>query len=266
LQFGLDISLAIEYVPRVRHAPQLPLALSERPGWGGRRPGSGRKRRVGLRPCVPHRSRRSQSAHEPALVTLRATRDVGSLRAPAAFRAIRSTLSRTSTTELRVVHFSVQTNHVHLIVEADGARSFTSGMRSLTTRLALAVNRTLARRGRIWSDRFHTRALTTPRAVRTALVYVLANAYKHMRVRAGLDPCSSARAFDGFADRPSALPRAPADLPPPRTWLLRIGWRRHGLLSTSERPAGCRYGPDMVQRVRVHRARTHIDGSLDDTR
>ena len=175
-------------------------------------------------------------------MTLRASRGAVSLRTPAVFRAIRSALARPSSAELRVVHFSVQTDHIHLITEAGDGRSLTSGMRGLTTRLALAVNHALGRRGQVWSDRYHARALTKPRAVRTALVYVLANVRKHMRVAFGLDPCSSASSFDGYADRSPDLPPSSATLPAPRTWLLRTGWRRHGLLSTHEAPAAGRHG------------------------
>jgi hypothetical protein len=48
-------------------------------------------------------------------------------------------------------------------------------VRGLAIRVARAVNRALGRRGRVFADRYHARALTTPRAVRHALVYVLMN-------------------------------------------------------------------------------------------
>lgn len=224
--------------PAVKRATQLSLAMTERPRWGGGRSGAGRKPRLGRRPGVPHRPRPAHRTHEPVLVTMRAAYRDFSLRASAVFGAIRSALNRASSRgQFRVVHFSIQTDHLHLIVEADDASALTSGMRGLTTRLALAINRALGHRGRVLADRYHARALTTPKAVRAALVYVLANSRKHLRVRSGLDPCSSARSFDGFADRPPESVPESTSLPPPRTWLLRIGWRRHGLLSTSEGPA-----------------------------
>jgi putative transposase len=132
------------------------------------------------------------------------------------------------------VHFSVQRDHVHLIVEASDATALSRGMRGLAIRCALGVNRALGRCGALWSDRYHALALSTPRMVRNALVYVLANARKHLAF-VGIDPCSSARWFDGFAD---ARPASPGDPPTrlPRTWLLRLGWRRHGLIARDEGP------------------------------
>ncbi|HEY4119066.1 MAG TPA: hypothetical protein VGM56_14470 [Byssovorax sp.] len=55
-----------------------------------------------------------------------------------------------------------------------------------------------------------------------------------------LDPCSSAPAFDGWAD---AEPRAgPWDetIVAPRTWLLSTGWRRHGRIRRAEVPGAAR--------------------------
>jgi hypothetical protein len=107
-----------------------------------------------------------------------------------------------------------------------------------TIRFARAVNRVLGRRGRVWGDRFHARALRTPREVRNGIVYVLMNWKKHVPGAAEYDPCSSAWAFTGWKVPPSVGP--PADLPArresPTTWLLRTGWKRHGLIGPHERP------------------------------
>jgi len=105
----------------------------------------------------------------------------------------------------------------------------------MAIRIALAVNRVLGRRGAVWSDRYHSRALKTPREVRNALIYVLANFRKHRGAGCGLDPCSSALWFDGWRN-----PTVRASGQPPvvraRTWLGAVGWRRHGLLGMDEQP------------------------------
>jgi putative transposase len=172
---------------------------------------------------------------------MRARTGVDWLRKPVAYRALESALAASSSDAFRVVDFSVQTDHLHLIVEGDSASALSRGMRGLAIRCALAANRAVKRSGALWGDRYHASALRAPRMVRNALAYVLANARKHLRVRRGIDPCSSARFFDGFRD--SAWPRTPlgeAATRAARTWLLRAGWRRHGLLSIDEGPVrGC---------------------------
>jgi putative transposase len=131
----------------------------------------------------------------------------------------------------------VQTDHVHLIVEAEGALALTRGMQGLAIRCARAINRAAHRRGRVWRHRYHAHYLRTPSEVRAALVYVLLNFRKHLKAAPGLDPRSSGRWFDGWVSgRPHA--RDPPAVVAPRTWLAIFGWRRAGgLIDFGESPA-----------------------------
>jgi len=203
--------------------------------WGGRRKGAGRKR--GERALVLHRRRPEHKARYPVHVTLRALPDVGSLRAWRAFHAAEGAIARASRSGFRVVHYSVQGDHVHAIVEAPDKRTLAAGVQGLMIRVARAINRTHGRAGRVWADRYHGRELRTPREVRNAIAYVLLNARKHGRSVAEIDPCSSARWFDGWRDRPDLIIDLASDPPGvawPRTWLLAVGWRRHGMLRASD--------------------------------
>jgi hypothetical protein len=122
------------------------------------------------------------------------------------------------------------------MVEASDTRALSSGARGLSIRLARAINGAAGRRGRVWGDRYHTRALESPRETRHALVYVLMNFRKHRpHDRRSIDPCSSAAWFDGFKAS-LASPREPAPTVRPQTWLASIGWRWHRLLDFRERP------------------------------
>jgi len=159
----------------------------------------------------------------------------------------------------RVVHFSVQSDHLHLLVEAADKFALSAGMRGLAVRIARRVNGLVFRRGRFWADRWHGRALTSPRATRNALAYVLGNFRKHdPRARADLDRFSASPFFSGFREYGGRMPveTTPAlaarkihppwthggrrnDLPivlPPSTWLLRTGWRKLGDLSVLDGP------------------------------
>jgi len=169
-----------------------------------------------------------------------------SLREPTVFHCLRPAFLAASGEDFRVVHFSVQRDHLHLLAEAADREALARGMHALAIRVARAVNRALRRVGGVFADRYHARDLPTPKAVRNGLVYVLANARKHMRVASGLDPCSSALWFDGWAEnRPAAaavVPLAQREVArrwtaPARTWLLRIGWSRYGKIVSDEAPA-----------------------------
>ncbi|MCY2960678.1 MAG: transposase, partial [Planctomycetota bacterium] len=134
----------------------------------------------------------------------------------------------------RLVEYSIQTNHLHLIAEAEDERSIARGMQGLLVRVAKALNRAWERRGKVLCDRYHARILRTPRDVRTALVYVLQNARKHGARLIGVDACSSGPWFDGWKGR---APKGARPISVARSWLLTTGWRRRGLLGTREAPA-----------------------------
>jgi putative transposase len=203
-----------------------------------------RARRKAKHGGVPHRARQLHQARHPVHVTMRRARLLPSLREESLFLAIRDALSRTARSWFRVVQFSVQSDHVHMIVEADDRGSLSRGMTGLSVRLARAFNRALGRRGAVWGERYHSRSLTTPREVRNGLVYVLMNRRKHgapdrQTGGHGFDVCSSAWWFGGWVHPPSSGPPLPAVLAPvvaPETWLARVGWKRHGPIGIDECP------------------------------
>ncbi len=229
---------------------QLSLELSERPRWGGRRDGAGRKRRPDAPKRLPHGSRVRVGAPLPAHVTLRMRDDVPSLRTAGIVHEIERTFAHgCARPGFRLVHYSLQGNHAHLIVEVHDRDALGRGMKSLAARLARAVNRVAGRKGRVLLDRYHVQLLSTPRHVHNALRYVLLNARRHAAktdatktqpVR--IDPASSGRWFEGWNRQvPSAPEEAAAHLHRPpvaraRTWLLAVGWRRHGLLDPADVP------------------------------
>jgi hypothetical protein len=226
------------------HRAQLGLALRERCSWGGRRSGAGRKR--GPAPRLPHRRREGVGARFPAHVTVKLLPGLPSLRSVPLVRTLeRSFAAIRKRGDFRLVHYSLQTTHAHLLIEATDARALGRGMMAVGARIARALNRTFGRRGRVLADRFHSRILRTPREVRNALAYVLLNARRHARRLGGrfrIDPASSGRWFDGWGQKlPTDGPNvAVVPVAPARTWLLGTGWRCHGLIDLEEMPGATR--------------------------
>ena len=203
--------------------------------WGGARRGAGRKPR-GERAGAPHRTRAELKARHPLHVTMRVALAVASLRKGPLLVVLHECFARSEKAGFRVCHFSVQENHFHLVVEADGKSALSSGMRGLCTSIARRMNRSLGREGRFFADRYHARVLATPTEVRNALLYVLHNAKHHGKHYEGVDWFSSGLWFTEWIDHepienPSPIARA-------RTWLLELGWKRAGgRLRTTCRPA-----------------------------
>jgi REP element-mobilizing transposase RayT len=187
-------------------------------GRGGWRPGSGRKR--GGR--VTHHGRDVFSLPIPLHCVWRTRDDVRSLRGKRLWRQIRRSFQRSCEKEgFRLVHFSVQGTHVHLIVEADEINLLSRGMQGLGVSMAKRINFTLSRRGPAFEDRYFSRRLRTPREVANALDYVIHNHERHL-VRIGLEPGDWPDPFCSDSLR-GEIPPLTA---PPETWLLRVGHLR----------------------------------------
>src|SRR6266568_3894393 len=108
-------------------------------GRGGYREGAGRPEKPGA--GVPHRPRGPLKARHPVHVTVRVRDDVAKLRSRACFRAIAPALAAgRERFGFRLVHFSVQANHLHLVAEADDGRALARGMQGLGVRVAKALN------------------------------------------------------------------------------------------------------------------------------
>jgi REP element-mobilizing transposase RayT len=241
---------------RKRHVQQdLVFRDPEADGRGGKRKGAGRPPK-GPRSSERHKRRPPHDPRHPVHVTLRVVPGLGSLRKRDMYRAIReATIVVIPHEGFRIVHFSVQTNHIHLISEASGKQALSRGMQSFEISAAKHINAAVwkrtgvRRRGGVFADRYNSRALTSPRAVRHAVCYVLNNWRRHEEDRASftrnwrLDPYANGIAFDGWKERvESGLHyQRPETYQPfvtwfPKTWLLREGWKRHGLVSVYEVP------------------------------
>ena len=251
--------------PPKRSAAQRTLDQARKPsGWGGWRPRAGRKP-TATRVCPLHRARPALSGRYPVHVVLRTVAAVGRLRRGVTYHAIRAALALTlDRADFRVVHVSIQHNHLHLVVEADDSTALTRALQGLTISIAKRINQALGRTGPVFAHRYHATPITTPKQARAVLSYVLNNWRRHHEDerthaarRAPVDPYSSASSFDGWRDAPADL-GLPADyerLPVarPTTWLLTTGWRRGRGLSVHEHP-----GPlATALRRRVHRHAAH---------
>ncbi|HET9624708.1 MAG TPA: transposase [Kofleriaceae bacterium] len=240
---------------KAQPASQLSLLPARKPH-GGKRRNAGRKP-AGNRAGSPHLERPTLAARHPVHVVLRAVDAVGNLRRRHAYHAIRTaTLVVGNRDDFRIVQLSIQHNHVHLIVEAADKHALAKGMQAFQISAAKQINRAISkrrpgprRRGSVFPDRYHAEIITSPRQARHALSYVMNNWRKHGEDRHGrmqawkIDWFSSAIAFVDWAEYGDSpwLWRGPQAYEPlwvrqPTMWLLRTGWKRHGLISYREVP------------------------------
>ena len=172
---------------------------------------------------MPHGRRPRLSKHHPVHVTWRMLPHVWNLRSRRAFRQLAAAFARgCNRAGFRLIHFSIQGNHIHLLVEAADADELARGLQGLAVRIARRLNRMMGRTGKVFADRYHAHALTSPTEVASAIRYVLGNFVIHA-LRRG-EPVSVATQ-DEYSSA-FTTPTGPPLVAPPETWLLRVGWRR----------------------------------------
>ena len=242
--------------PRKRHG-QLSFPKRDKNGQlrGGKRERAGRPK-AGKLASEPHKQRPQLSGREPVLITARVSKETSNLRRRSMYQAIRRALGTALRRhDFRVVHFSIQRNHLHLIAEADNQHALSTGMQGLLISAARRINVAIQRdthrrkRGNVFPDRYHERVIGSPRQCCSAIRYVLNNWRRHGEDREGLpttwtiDPFSSAVNFAGWKElegssqlygTPEGYERLPTSAP--QTWLLRVGWTKHGLIGAHDVP------------------------------
>jgi putative transposase len=206
---------------------------------GGKRKGAGRKRQ-GPRDRVSHAKRPSFKPEWPLHVTLRLKEGLPTLRCEPNMEIFRQVMRECCELEgFRVTDWSVQSNHAHMIVEAESQEALTKSMASMMIRLAKRWNKLWGHKGRVFDDHYHAVSLDRPTRIRNALVYVLQNAKRHgVPFNGQLDPFSTAPAFEGWRNREPIVSDALYPRAKHKQWALRQGWQkaRGGLLHTDETP------------------------------
>ena len=179
-------------------------------------------------------------------ITLKWCAGLPGLREVGADRVIRAAFRASNAKKkgLRIVDYSIQRNHIHMICEADDERSLSRAMQGVKVRIARRLNRLWERSGTVFADRYHREDLKTPSQVRNCIRYVLQNRFRHSLSASCAnpqhpDPFSSGQWFTGWQEAhlsvtPEDLAGAPVE--EPQTWLLSTGWKLKGLLSIKDLP------------------------------
>jgi REP element-mobilizing transposase RayT len=114
-------------------------------------------------------------ARFPLHVTWRLRAEVGSIRRYRTAALARRAIAAAHKPGFRVLEFSLLSNHMHCLVEAETALGLARGMQGLAIRLARGWNRVLDRCGTVFAERYHARVLRSPREVRNVLAFILRN-------------------------------------------------------------------------------------------
>jgi putative transposase len=166
-------------------------------------------------------------------VTVRRRAGLPSFRQQRVLRLDHALMRKKNDDSFQIVHYSIQSNHIHLVSEARDRRAVTRKMQGFMIAFAKRLNALLARAGKVWADRYYARDILSSRAMKNVLAYVFDNAKKHGVILKGsptLDLFSSAMFFDGWDVRFLVKGFDDWPKPKPRTRMLRDWWRAHGPL------------------------------------
>lgn len=222
---------------------------------GGKRKGAGRKPK-GSRAGSPHKKRPMIKPYHALHVVMRVVPAVGSMRRRSMYKAMRdASIIAALRQRFRIVHLSIQRTHIHMLAEAEHEHALARGMQGFQISAAKHINAALSasagqrRRGQVFADRYHVEVITSPKQARHALRYVLNNWRKHGEDQQGLastwrvDPFSSGISFPDWRELedkalmwPIRETYDPLVVFRPQSWLLREGWKIHGLIDTHEVP------------------------------
>lgn len=213
-------------------------------GRGGPGRGQGRpKRRFDY---VPHTKRPFIDERLPVHVSTRVLAGLPSLRGRKLWAAVRKAfVFGCDKGRFRIVHFSVQGMHLHLICEAKNRRELSRGIQGFKIRVSKAINRACGRRkGKVFVERYHERIITNPTQCRHTLAYVLLNA--RPRERRGCD-------IPAEPDRPVLVSSLPSRMDNRAAAGVGAGASRGG-----KRPAGSEEGGNLAL-ARGMEARRRVD-------
>ena len=198
-------------------------------GWGGARKGAGRRKSKNS--GVSHLKRDDFDETSPVHVTMKLLPGLPGLRIEENFLTVLKMLEAAQKESFRIVHFTVQGEHLHLLVEAVGKDALARGMTGLAVRISKGLNKLWKRTGSLFADRYHSRVLRTPTEVRNVLDYIFKNRRKHagLKVVQLFDPRSSAMLFGGWKEvEAMELVGDYRPIVEARSWLVLKGWLEAG--------------------------------------
>ena len=151
--------IGVRIAPMSSRRKMVQLSFADRPtkkGTARKKPGP----KAAARAAVRHRTRPVHRAYHPLHVTMRAVRGLPSFRQQQLFAAFERAFRTTRREDFRIVEYSVQDNHVHMLVEANENEALARGMKSFSVRANRLFNTALGS----WARASVGRSLSSPYA------------------------------------------------------------------------------------------------------
>jgi REP element-mobilizing transposase RayT len=141
---------------------------------------------------IPHRERAIIPRNTPVHVTIKINKHiVSTLRNKIIFKKISQAISKARNKGIRLIHFTIQRDHVHMLIETNDKKQLGRAMQAMGISLAKSLKNLTKKKLRIFKDRYHVHILKTLKEVQNAKSYILGNALKHGVIKDKFDTFSS---------------------------------------------------------------------------
>jgi len=152
----------------------------------------------------------------------RIQRGLPSLRTPRALRRLERAFRLGKERDgFALIHYSIQQDHLHLMVEVKNRRKLSKGLQALGIRLAKSLNAFWHRRkGNVFAERYFAAALEGWRQIWRTIRYVVNNGRKHgtWRKPRQADPYSSGPWYWPWRDSDNCRPLRRSPVMEPRSY------------------------------------------------
>lgn len=138
--------------------------------------------------------RRPSSLH----LTVKVLRNKAEIKNKSVLKLLRHAIQRARLQGLKIIHYSLEYDHVHLLIEAENNHILGKGMQALGVSLSKGINRLKNLKGAVYKHRYHFRQITSPRQLKNVLGYIFNNGVKHGTASSIVNPYNSIQAEISF--------------------------------------------------------------------
>ena len=124
-------------------------------------------------------------------LTIKVRSNKADIKSKKILKALHHAIKRARLKKLRVIHYTLEFNHLHLLIECESHKTLHQGMQAFGISLSKAINRIKKLKGTVYKHRYHLKKLATRRELKNALHYIFNNGKKHKRTNSILDPYNS---------------------------------------------------------------------------
>lgn len=113
-------------------------------------------------------------------------------------KALRNAIFRARLHGLRIIHYSLEHDHIHLYAESADNLILAKSMKAFGVSLVKKINRHFKSKGTCYKTRYHLRVLRSASEVKNVINYILKNGIKHKRTKSVIDVYNSSIVLHDF--------------------------------------------------------------------